>query len=83
MKYREPRCSECKYQATLILWENGYNLQTKEIKYLPNYDRPLKCCTLFASDGIFQEHQVFGHTDPNHDGGCEGFIPRIEIEVDK
>lgn len=63
-------CKNCKYRAELIMWEeqNG--------RYLPNYNKPLVCCTalVFLEGG----NTVYGHTDVTHNGMCELFVARGE-----
>ena len=49
-------CMNCKHLKRLIMW--CYN---NKGRYLPNYDRPLQCCTALADE---KDGTVYGHTEP-------------------
>lgn len=60
-------CRNCEYRAKLIMWEEC------DGRYLPNYNRPLVCCTALVDEDV-----VYGHTDATHNGMCEMFTMRGE-----
>lgn len=60
-------CKNCRHLGELIMWELN-----SEGRYLPNYDKPLECCMVFASEGT-----IYGHTMPTDESDmCEMFTPK-------